>query len=113
MSKVSKNIIVIALIVIFLFAVSMFLASFVFVPTVTLDYGYPRINWNFDGRAPTQDNNIKEYQSVVRFSHYQAPSSTREGYTFSGWYRDEGYTVAWINGQDTVARDITLYAKWE
>lgn len=22
------------------------------------------------------------------------------------------FTVAWINGRDTVSRDITLYAKW-
>lgn len=37
---------------------------------------------------------------------------TRDGYTFGGWYRDVACTGAWDFKADTVAADITLYAKW-
>lgn len=34
-------------------------------------------------------------------------------YEFKGWYRDQGFTRAWITGEDTVKSDIPLYGKWE
>ncbi|WP_161405318.1 InlB B-repeat-containing protein, partial [Paenibacillus silvestris] len=37
---------------------------------------------------------------------------TRAGYTFSGWYKDEGYASAWDFTTDTVSANTTLYAKW-
>ncbi len=37
---------------------------------------------------------------------------TREGYTFSGWYLDEGATVPWNMETDTVTGSMTLYAGW-
>ncbi|WP_337104180.1 InlB B-repeat-containing protein, partial [Paenibacillus sp. YIM B09110] len=37
---------------------------------------------------------------------------TRDGYTFSGWYKDEGYASAWNFTTDTVSANTTLYAKW-
>ncbi|WP_407870626.1 InlB B-repeat-containing protein [Paenibacillus sp. P36] len=37
---------------------------------------------------------------------------TRAGYTFSGWYKDEGYASAWNFSTDTVSANTTLYAKW-
>lgn len=83
MSKISK-ITVFAVVFVFLFTVSMILSTFVFVPTVTLDLGYPRINWNYDGTDTTPVRNIKEYQSPVRFSHYEAPTPERSGYAFAG-----------------------------
>lgn len=36
----------------------------------------------------------------------------KEGYTFGGWYRDEGCTDAWNFALDTVIDDMTLYPKW-
>ncbi|MDE6660485.1 MAG: InlB B-repeat-containing protein, partial [Anaeroplasmataceae bacterium] len=36
---------------------------------------------------------------------------TKEGYIFKGWYIDENYTFLW-NIEDTIEKDITLYAKW-
>ncbi len=38
---------------------------------------------------------------------------TREGYTFTGWYRDRDCTVEWDLENDTVAESMTLYAGWE
>ncbi|WP_202556053.1 InlB B-repeat-containing protein, partial [Paenibacillus silvestris] len=37
---------------------------------------------------------------------------TRAGYTFSGWYKDEGYASVWNFATDTVSANTTLYAKW-
>ncbi len=41
---------------------------------------------------------------------------TRTGYTFSGWYKDAGFTDDWIfsgaEGADIVTAATTLYAKW-
>lgn len=37
---------------------------------------------------------------------------TREGYTFAGWYQDEGYNLPWDFENSIVSSDLTLYAKW-
>jgi len=38
---------------------------------------------------------------------------TREGYTFDGWYEDDGsFTEEWIFASDEVMDDMTLYANW-
>lgn len=37
----------------------------------------------------------------------------REGYEFSGWYKDFELTNPWNFQQDTVTQNVTLYAKWE
>ena len=38
---------------------------------------------------------------------------TREGYVFTGWYRDTACYVLWDMETDTVETDMTLYAGWE
>ena len=38
---------------------------------------------------------------------------TREGYTFTGWYKDYVCDELWIVEEDTIETDITLYAGWE
>ncbi len=38
---------------------------------------------------------------------------TREGYTFTGWYKDYGCDMQWNVETDTIETDITLYAGWE
>ena len=37
----------------------------------------------------------------------------KEGYTFSGWYRDPYCTVKWDTENDTVTDSLTLYAGWQ
>lgn len=37
----------------------------------------------------------------------------REGYTFTGWFKNEACTVAWNFASDLVAEDTTLYAGWK
>lgn len=38
---------------------------------------------------------------------------TREGYTFTGWYKDYGCFDPWNVEEDTIETDMTLYAGWE
>ncbi|NCC12124.1 MAG: hypothetical protein EOM32_02005 [Spirochaetia bacterium] len=37
---------------------------------------------------------------------------TRQGYTFSGWYKETELTTAWNFTNDTIQATTTLYAKW-
>jgi len=41
-----------------------------------------------------------------------ATNPDRTGYTFGGWYKEQGCANAWNFGTDTVTANITLYAKW-
>jgi uncharacterized repeat protein (TIGR02543 family) len=38
---------------------------------------------------------------------------TREGYTFTGWYKDPACDMQWNMETDTIESDITLYAGWQ
>ena len=38
---------------------------------------------------------------------------TREGYRFTGWYKDHACFEQWNVEIDTIETDITLYAGWE
>ena len=38
---------------------------------------------------------------------------TREGYRFTGWYKDYNCDEQWDLQNDTVVVDLTLYAGWE
>lgn len=38
---------------------------------------------------------------------------TREGYRFTGWYKDHACFEAWSMEEDTIQSDLTLYAGWE
>lgn len=64
-------------------------------------------NANGHGTAPSAITNV-EYNSTI--SAPAAPSET--GWTFGGWYKEEGCTNAWNFGTDKVTGATTLYAKW-
>lgn len=38
---------------------------------------------------------------------------SREGYTFTGWYKDPACDMQWDMATDTVETDMNLYAGWE
>ena len=38
---------------------------------------------------------------------------TREGYVFTGWYRDAACDNPWQAQTDTIQEDMTLYAGWK
>lgn len=39
------------------------------------------------------------------------PTTTRDGYTFEGWYKDQAFNTAFTEGT-TITANTTLYAKW-
>ena len=52
-------------------------------------------------------------QSIANGGKVKMPDSpTRKGYLFGSWYKEENCTTAWDFYNDTVTKDITLYAKW-
>lgn len=120
MSKNIKRVIVAFVILSILLTISLLLSAYVFKPVVTLEFCYSyenKFDYLLDEEQRAEEANKERIPYVanifiVRFSHYEPPVLSRTGYTFAGWYRDIGYTVAWINGRDTVTKDITLYAKW-
>ena len=42
--------------------------------------------------------------------YYSRPA--KEGYRFAGWYKDEACIIP-LNGEESVTRDLKVYAKWE
>jgi len=54
-------------------------------------------------------------QSIVHGNHATAPENPeREGYSFGGWFTDNGtFTNEWEFKTYIVTQDTTLYAKWE
>ena len=40
-------------------------------------------------------------------------SPTREGYAFTGWYKDYACFELWDADTDTIQSDMTLYAGWQ
>ncbi|MGG2105341.1 S-layer homology domain-containing protein [Lysinibacillus pakistanensis] len=51
-------------------------------------------------------------QSVLYNTTLKEPVTTKEGYTFGGWYKDTAFTNTWDFTKDVVTERIILYAKW-
>ncbi len=73
--------------------------------------------WQIDTYTVSFDSNegsavddiIADYDAKIT-----APSvPIKTGYTFAGWYKEEGLINAWDFDSDAVTYNITLYAKWE
>lgn len=65
-----------------------------------------RFNAQGHGTAPAN-------QEVIRGNKVTEPDvPTETGYTFGGWYKESACTNAWNFATETVAGDVTLYAKW-
>jgi len=77
------------------------------------------VRWNNGNQSTvTFDSNGGSYVSpatgVNKGETISKPADpVKDGYTFSGWYRDNNtFTQPWNFSTDTVTGDITLYAKW-
>ena len=70
----------------------------------------PGFTVTFDSRGgtdvPAQNQMYGELLDVP-----EAP--TREGYLFTGWYKDHACLEQWNVEIETIETDITLYAGWE
>lgn len=65
----------------------------------------------FDAQGGSDVPAVSELEYGDPLPPVDAPS--REGYVFTGWYRDPDCSVPWQARTDTVTEDVTLYAGWE
>ena len=64
----------------------------------------------FDSRGGTDVETVtRNYGELIG----TVEDPTREGYTFSGWYRDPQCTEKWVMTADKVTGATTLYARWD
>lgn len=70
----------------------------------------PGLTVTFDSRGGT-DVPAQEQAYGELLNAPQAP--TREGYVFTGWFKDSVCYEQWDMQIDTVQSDLTLYAGWE
>jgi len=64
-----------------------------------------KVKFNTDGGSPIADVTVKNNALL------NVPVTKKEGYTFSGWYKDSGLKIQ-LSAKDKVTSNITLYAKW-
>ncbi|MGI6084144.1 MAG: fibronectin type III domain-containing protein [Acetivibrionales bacterium] len=62
----------------------------------------------------TNDGSDIDDITGIRYENkISAPAEpTKEGYIFSGWYKEAGFINLWDFNEDKVMADTTLYAKW-
>ncbi|KQL36350.1 hypothetical protein AN960_17205 [Bacillus sp. FJAT-25509] len=65
------------------------------------------VHFNSNGGSQVADKTANYNTGIT------APTTTRTGYTFVGWYEDAAGNVAWNFAKDKVTNDTTLYAKWK
>ena len=71
----------------------------------------PGFTVTFDSRGGTDVASVSNEMFGEPLEMPEPP--TREGYTFTGWYRDENCERLWNPDVDVVETDMTLYAGWE
>lgn len=77
---------------------------------VFVDLQSPGFTVTFDSRGGTDvASQTQQYGELLNVPE----DPTREGYTFTGWYRDSACYELWNLETDTIETDMTLYAGWE
>ena len=82
----------------------------VIIIVVALEMINPGFTVTFDSNGGT-DVPGQHQMSGDRLEVPEPPS--REGYTFTGWYKDPACDLLWDVETDTIESDIKLYAGWE
>ena len=81
----------------------------VIIGVVALNLLNPGFTITFDSRGGSDVSPITaEYGEKISLP----PNPTREGYNFTGWYKDPSYDLKWDSNHDIIEGDITLYAGW-
>lgn len=82
----------------------------VIVVVLVIDLQNPGFTVTFDSRGGTD----VPAQNQMYGQLIEPPEPpTREGYTFTGWYKDPAAIAAWDIETDVVQETMTLYAGWE
>lgn len=77
---------------------------------VALEMLNPGFTVTFDSNGGTDvPGQHQDYGDLL-----EAPEPpSREGYTFTGWYKDPACDIQWNMETDTVETDMNLYAGWQ
>ncbi len=75
-----------------------------------LEMRNPGFTITYDSRGGTDVP--AQTQMYGKLKEFPEPP-TREGYTFTGWYKDSVCDLKWHIEIDTVDTDLTLYAGWQ
>lgn len=67
-----------------------------------------KVTFNSNGGSDVKAQEVDAASGKVE----EPQEPTKRGYDFDGWYSDEECSNAWDFANDTVASDMTLYAKW-
>ena len=82
----------------------------VIVIVVALELRNPGFTITYDSRGGTDVSaNNQMYGELLE----EPEDPTREGYMFTGWYRDSGCYILWNVDEDIIESDMTLYAGWQ
>ena len=82
----------------------------VIVVLLAIDLRNPGFTISFDSKGGTDVASQNQMYGQL----LQMPElPTREGYVFTGWYRDAACDSLWLPETDTVTEDMTLYAGWK
>ena len=77
---------------------------------VAMDLREPGLTVTFDAMGGTDvASQTQMYGEVITLPD----SPTREGYAFTGWYKDYACYEPWDMATDTIQSDMTLYAGWQ
>ena len=77
---------------------------------VAMDLRDPGLTVSFDSLGGSDVASQKQMYGEL----LQLPDPpTREGYTFTGWYKDYACFEPWNDTTDTIQSDMTLYAGWQ
>ena len=74
------------------------------------DGGTATYTVTFESRGGSSVSSVTAVSLGASITEPAAP--TKSGYTFSGWYTEEGLTNEWDFTSDTVTSNLTLYAGW-
>ncbi len=75
-------------------------------------HGLVSVNYQYVGEAPEKAKFPDADKGLEVGSAYAAKEQKAvDGWTFDGWYTDEGCTVLWNDG-DSLMGSMTLYGKW-
>lgn len=83
-------------------------AALIIVLTIAFSNRGFTITFNTMGGSPVEPQRLM-YGDLIE----EPAPTTREGYTFAGWFSDENLTIPWNIETDKVTSSLTLYAAWE
>lgn len=73
--------------------------------------GFVEVNFNFS--CPGKTNKTVSLKSGDTVMSKAIPDTSRIGYNFTGWYKDENCTEKWDLDNDLISDAMTLYAGYE